>query len=204
MTLPLPPDMPFFVALVRDAKSLGIDPEWFLRILYEESGVGANVGNALGYVGISQLSSTYLKNRRIDPADYLTWSASRQWTQVVYPWFKEQLGGRKPPSAGALYAFNLAPTTARNGSLAPDMVVLTGSAYQANKALRQWRDGGPDALLVSDLDTFLAKKGSEAPYKSLLALLAQARPTNIARWLWVAPAAIATAFFVLVVKGIRR
>ncbi len=198
-------DKAFNGTLIPYAKSLSVNPEWFLRIFYLESGLDPSADNG-SYVGLNQLVKSYLTNRRIDVNDYKTWPASKQLQEVIGPWYKEMLRGRKPPTVGALYAYNLAPSTMAASDLAPDTVVLTGNNYEQNKALRKFRDSGPDAILISDLDTFLTHKATEAPYVAAKASLVKDEgiTARIPKLVWLAPLAVVIAIFVAVLKGIKR
>lgn len=174
-------DDPFFPALVRLGQETSVPSEWYLALLYLESRFQPEICNAYGYCGLNQMSSKYLRDSlHIDPADYRTWSASRQLTEVIAPWYKrvihDMLGTKIPRSPGVLYALNLYPASVKNRGDRPETKIIDGSssdayerkAYEANKALDVNKNG---AIEIVDLDQFLAGLTKQAAYQKELTRL---------------------------------
>jgi hypothetical protein len=173
-------DDAFFPALRDFAASVGAPPDWFLAVFYLESRLDPGVGNALGYVGLNQMMGGYLQARGIDPADYLTWPASRQLTQVIGPWYKQVLAdfmlGKMTRSAGGLYALNLYPASVGKRGDGPLVAVICSAgptrheraAYRANKALDT---SGSGAITIGGLDAFLFHLTEQSMYREALARL---------------------------------
>jgi hypothetical protein len=177
---------PAIVQLAAQTGGAGVPPEWYLAIFALESGLQPGIGNSMGYVGLNQLSSAQLQSIfHVAPADYLTWPASRQITQVITPWYTNAVKialNRAPRSLGALYAINLAPGIVQQKGDDPSVVLYASgsAAYAANKPLDFNGDG---AITISDLDAFLAKVQARAPYTTALPLLKAAEtPANAFPW----------------------
>lgn len=144
----------------------GVPQEWLLRIFYLESTLNPHIGNSLGFCGLNQIASSYLRNQfGVQPSEYLTWSASKQVSDVISKWYPATIRdflGRKPRSIGALYALNLAPGIVKARGDAPEVILYQApdNRYVQNSALDRNRDG---AIRISDLDVFLdndiAKRG---------------------------------------------
>src|SRR5581483_11063115 len=54
-------DQAFYPELVRWGSANSTPPAWMLTVLYLESRLNPHIGNALGYVGLNQLASSYLR-----------------------------------------------------------------------------------------------------------------------------------------------
>ncbi len=167
----------FYPALVRWGSANKTPPDWMLQVFYLESRLNPHIGNALGYVGLNQLASTYLRAQfGVDPTDYLTWQASEQLERVIGPWYARAraqfLGGRAPRSPGTLYALNIAPARVLSQGDSPSSVMYASPSreYQANAGLDDNHDG---QITIGDFDAFMAKLTTQAPYKAARAELAK-------------------------------
>jgi hypothetical protein len=173
-------DPDFFPDLRAVAASLQANPADVMLVLYGESGLDpASHRAGSDYYGINQMNGGYLRRAGIDPADYLTWPASRQLDAVVAPFLKGLVASqlKKPVrSAGVLEALNLYPAAVGKHGDAPDAIVIDGNsndaaeraAYRANQALDQDHSG---AITISDLDTWLLTRSKDKPYQQALAQL---------------------------------
>ncbi len=65
----------------------GVRPEYLIPVLAFESGLNPAASNGAGapYYGLGQ---NYGPSLPVDPATYITWSASQQITQVITPYFQ--------------------------------------------------------------------------------------------------------------------
>lgn len=169
-------DAAFFPALVDLGHQTNTPPEWFLNLFYLESRLDPKAGNSLGYVGLNQIASAYLRKMGVNPADYRTWSASRQLTEVAGPWLKNQVLGylkKTPKSPGVLYALNFYPLSVKTRGDNPDSVIVSKfasspsevNAYNKNSGLDYDKNG---TITISDLDAKLASLAREAPYQAEL------------------------------------
>lgn len=164
----------FFPKLIAWGAANSVPPEWMLTVFYLESRLNPHIGNALGYVGLNQLASAYLRAQfGVDPVDYLTWQASQQLEKVVGPWYGKaikQFLGRPPRSPGAVYGINIAPARIQSQGDGPNAVMYSSPSreYQANAGLDVNHDG---VITVGDFDAFMDKLTTQAPYKAALAEL---------------------------------
>jgi hypothetical protein len=185
-------DDAFFPALRAWGAANKVDPEWLLLVLYLESTLHPDVGNSLGYVGLNQLNSSYLRSAfHTEPADYLTWSASEQMIHVVGPWLKRALRGVVPQSIGHLYAFNIAPSIAYAHG-APETVIFSSPTkeYQKNSGLDYDKSG---SITIGDFNKFFERLATRADYKKALARLRASTSLSIPAKPWTVPAAAAIA-----------
>lgn len=173
-------DDAFFPELRVWAAKMQANPADVLAVLYGESGLNPmSPGHVAAYEGINQMNQPYLRAHGIDPADYLTWPASRQMREVAGPFLLDMVQRwlKKPVrSAGVLEALNLYPANVATRGDAPGSVLIDSqaaspgerAAYQANKALDQDGDG---KITIADLDTWLGKRTRDAAYQRELARL---------------------------------
>lgn len=208
-------DAAFYPKLAAYAASLPwpVPAEWFLLVFYLESRLNPHIGNELGYVGLNQLASSQLQSQyHVSPADYLTWSASRQLEEVVGPWYRAALTqylGRAPQTPGGLYALNLAPGRVKTQGDGPNAVMYPAGSKEANAnlGLDMNKDG---ALTVSDFDGFMTKLASQPAYQAALAELRKYAPAPAAQGmttgkalLWAFVVAAGAAATVAVVRRRR-
>jgi hypothetical protein len=172
---------PAFFGELRDAASkMPANPADVLLVLYGESGLNpASPGHVSAYEGLNQINQPYLKTRGIDPADYLTWPASRQMREVVGPFLVNQvhtLLKKAVRSAGVLEACNLYPANVARHGDAPEAIIIDSQspdagerqAFQANKALDRNGDG---KITISDLDEWLTGRSKDKAFQAELARL---------------------------------
>lgn len=134
-----------------------------------ESGLDPSACNALGYVGLNQVSSGYLVKHGIDPSDYVTWSASQQLQQVVLPFIDAQIHylGKPITSPGVLYGLNFLPARVKERGTSPSSVLTSfpEDYYTKNTVLDTNGDG---AITIGDLDARLYKLSQSAGYRTVL------------------------------------
>lgn len=158
----------------------GIRPEYLIPVLFSESGLRPEIRNALGYSGLNQISQAWLIAHRIDPADYLTWVASRQLLEVVLPYMQAQIGwvGNQLHSGARAYQANFYPASLRHVNKTLDDVIVASpsAAYAANKGLDV---GSKGSITVRDLAIFVARAAKAAPVKAALQRTYALRPTEM-------------------------
>jgi hypothetical protein len=159
-------------------------PEYFVAVMWSESSLNPAQKNAAGadYYGLNQHKGHRvrptgydgsLESLGIDPADYLTWSASQQLSRVVVGDFKGYYAALKNPPGGfsgpgVLYAMNFLSGRVMQNGQAPDSVLAaSGEApdprwngqnvtwYDQNKGLDFNNDG---VITVGDLDMHMCQK----------------------------------------------
>lgn len=169
-------DAAFFPALAAYSDA---PPSWVLLVLDSESGLNPAALNSLGYAGLNQISSTFLRSKGIDPNDYVTWPASRQLTQVVLPFISAQVAFLKPQTVstpGVLYGLNFLPGRVKSNGTSENSVLTQSpeAYYTANKGLDFNKDG---SITIGDLDAFLYKLSKTQGYQNALAQLQAADPS---------------------------
>lgn len=165
-------DPAFYPTLVQFGQSIGVDPEFLLRVVYLETRFDPTAHRAGSrYYGINQLDSDFLRKRGVDPEVYRLMPASEQLRLGAGPYWELHVRDYvKGPvrSAGVMQAVQLAP--ARVGSGAPGNVLYrSGEAgYEGNKSLDVNHDG---AITVGDLDAFMEPLARQPEYQNALAEL---------------------------------
>jgi hypothetical protein len=137
---------------------LGIRPEYALSSLWVESGLNPAASNAAGapYYGINQESGTWLQDRWIDSADYLTWPASQQLLEVVLPSWGQMISatGVIPKSGTRVEQMNFLPASLKTATSLGDVLTRSPSAtYSANAALDVGHKG---YITVTDISHFVS------------------------------------------------
>lgn len=141
----------------------GIRPEYLLPVLAYESGFRPDVQNGAGapYYGIGQNSTSDIATfAGVDPATYLTWSASQQLSTVVKGYFSRIVDKYGSLNSGTrVYQAEYLPGTL------PDVTSLSGvlsSApspyYEAN---RSFDHGSKGYITLDDLRQVVAAKSAE-------------------------------------------
>lgn len=168
-------DAAFYPALWSLAGRLSTRPEFLLLPWYAESGLNPQALNSLGYVGLNQLDSGYLRRIGVDPAEYRLRPASGQLGPIegfLRPLVGLNRGGFV--SAANAYQANFWPASLVRGN-GPDVVIVSANgpgsepaAYRANSGLDFDKNG---RITVGDLANHLAKLSRNGDYKAALAAL---------------------------------
>ena len=160
--------------------STGVRPEWLIPVLAYESGLNPGVANAAGYpyYGLNQIAGSQLQARGIDPADYLTWPASRQLSTVVGPYIAGQVKSFGPlQSATRVYQANFLPATLKTATWLGDVIATRGDAYYGpNAGLDQ---SGKGFITTEDLAQVMTKAAAEAGAMSALAQTYARAPVDV-------------------------
>jgi hypothetical protein len=117
---------------------LGIPSPNLLALMRSESGLDPAAEYPGGLAkGISQLTDAGRAAAGLsadDFADYQDWPVSAQ-LPVVERQLRTTLAGKRPDTAGALYAYNFLPSRARARGTAPDTVLGTVEEFEADAGL---------------------------------------------------------------------
>ena len=162
----------------------GIRPEYLLPVLYSESGFRPDVVNSLGYTGLNQASGQMLASYGTSSADYSTWPASQQISNVIQPEYnaiQNQLGPIR--SATRAYQANFLPATL------PLVTTLDGVlAHQGNT--NEWGAGdvydnnrgfdtaGKGTITLQDLANSVSKSAQSSAVQSALQQTYALRPNE--------------------------
>jgi len=148
--------------------SMPTRPEYLIPVLFSESGLRPDVQNSLGYAGLNQISPSYLASWGIDPADYLTWPASRQLQLVVKPYLQNVIDRYGPLNSGTrTYQANFLPATLATARSLSSVLATRGSdVYDANSG---FDTAGKGTITVQDLANFVAKAAAAPAVKNAIA-----------------------------------
>lgn len=148
--------------------STGIRPEFLIPVLSFESGLNPASANSLGYGGLNGIASAFLTARGITLADYLTWPASRQLTQVVALFFAGVVSLYGPLTSGIrVYQGNFYPASLKYAPGLDDTIVASpAAAYTANAIFDTGRTG---RITPRDLGNALASQLAHADVQQAFA-----------------------------------
>lgn len=176
-------DTEFYPALWAMSSRLSTRPEFLLLTWYAESGLNPQSQNSLGYTGLNQLDSGYLRRLGVDPSEYRLRPASGQLSIIetfLRPLVVLNHGGFV--SAANAYAANFWPVSLARGN-GPSVVIVSANgpdgepaAYRANSGLDFDKNG---RITVGDLANHLAKLSGRADYKAALAALYAVCPPGV-------------------------
>lgn len=174
-------------ALWRIYDQTGVRPEYLLPVLFVESGFRPEAPNGAGYDywGLNQVSGGFLRNRGIEPRDYLTWPASKQLTDIVLPYMRGQAPRDTLRSGLLVYVANFWPV-ALKGSRALDRVILRApngpctrkDPYCANQAFDIGKKG---YITLGDLAAFVQRASTQKPVREAIAAAYALRPSETPR-----------------------
>ena len=160
----------------------GPRPEYLLPVLYYESGFNPSVPNQAGYpyYGLNQIAGSWLAARGIDVNDYLTWSASRQLSEVVTPYMLDQIAyGGSLNSGARTYQAEFLPATLRTAKTLSSVLTRAGeSAYNANAGF-DWDHKG--YITVADMAHAVSLMAAKPAVQQAIAQTYALRPGETSR-----------------------
>lgn len=156
----------------------GVRPEYLIPVLAFESGLNPALPNSAGapYYGLGQ---NYGPSLPVDPATYLTWSASQQLTQVITPYFASIVGKYGALRSGIrVYQAEFYPASlAYARGLSSKIVSAPSSAYSANAAA--FDPAGKGYITPADLGTAIQKMIGQSYVLDAIARAYALRPWEI-------------------------
>jgi hypothetical protein len=173
-------DAAAYAVLWQISDATGVRPEWLLPVLYSESGLDPSRANDAGapYYGLNQIYGGTLQGRGIDPQTYLTWPASQQLTQIVWPYIAGQVAHYGPlHSATRVYQANFLPGTLSTATTLNSVIASRTNDpnhfYSSNSGLDFAHDG---TITVADLAHFVDRSANSSAVQSAIAKTYSLRP----------------------------
>jgi hypothetical protein len=173
-------DAAAYAVLWQISDATGVRPEWLLPVLYSESGLDPSRANDAGapYYGLNQIYGGTLQARGIDPATYLTWPASEQLQQIVWPYIAGQVSKFGPlHSATRVYQANFLPATLDSATTLNSVIASKqhdpNHFYSSNSGLDFTHSG---SITVADLAHFVDRSAQTSAVQTAIAKTYALRP----------------------------
>lgn len=156
----------------------GIRPEFLLPVLYNESGFRPDVQNFQGapYYGIGQNGVGDIQGfAGVDPATYLTMSASQQLSTVVKGYFKRITDKYGPLNSGArVYLAEYLPGYLPTATSFDHVIASAPSAYYEDN--KTFDHGNKGYITLGDLNTTVANQAAKQAVQDAVAQTYALRP----------------------------
>lgn len=158
----------------------GIRPEFLLPVLYNESGFRPDVQNMQGapYYGIGQNGVGDIQQfAGVDPATYLTMSASQQLSTVVKGYFKRTVDKYGPLNSGArVYLAEYLPGYLPTATSFDHVIASAPSAYYEDN--KTFDHGNKGYITLGDLNTTVANQASKPAVQQAVSQVYALRPNE--------------------------